>query len=398
VTRAAALGLSVLVGSVVLGCGRGGARGSGGAADASLVSAPSATAAGAARPGMVWIPPGVFRAGTPIGRTPRVAEEELPGTEVALGGYYVDILPYPNEAAAIPTTNVARDEAARMCEARSKRLCTELEWERACKGPASSTYDDGEVYRAATCAMGVASEQAARRPSGELLTCQSAFGVRDMHGGAWEWTDGPWGRGSLRELGVLRGGNAVAGEIAGRCANALARPPTTKSPTMGFRCCAGPKNDAKVELVLTSGPPLERSMKTAELAAPLEAFAEATWSPADHVSPFAFVHAFTWHPVPNEELVVASGCAPGAPGGIHPGKDAPHSRCGLVVGRVRALLDADLAASDILAHADTGFEAAEVAEVGDARHLRLKGLDTKSGFLQDFTYSYGKVEMGTIQR
>ena len=240
--------------------------------------------------------------------------------------------------------------------------------------------------------MGMPTEQAARRPSGELLACKSGFGVREMHGGAWEWTDGPWGRGSLRDLGVLRGGNAVAGELAGRCANGLARPPTTKSPTMGFRCCAGPKNDAKVELALHTGLPLERSMKTVELAGPLLPMAEAAWSAlsgSDAAGPFAFVHAFTWRPVPNEELVVASGCA----------KDAPHPRCGLVVGRILPAPEAGaLPKPDLLAQIDTGFEAAEVAEVGDARHMRLKGVDAKSAYLRDFTYSYGRVEMGAIQR
>jgi hypothetical protein len=339
---------------------------------------------------MIWIPPGVLRAGTPVARVPRVAEEELPGTEVALGGYYIDVLPYPDEAGAIATTNVARDDAAKMCEAKSKRLCTELEWEHACKGPDGFTYEDGDTYHAAMCGMGVPGEQASKRPSGELLGCKSAFGVRDMHGGAWEWTDGPWGRGSLRELGVLRGGNAVAGELAGRCANGLARPPSTKSPSMGFRCCAGPKNPARVDLPLQSGLPLERSMKTAEFAAPLLPVAEASFAPLSAAgAPFAFVHAFTWRPVPNEELVVASGCA----------KDVPRPRCGLVVGRVYPEAEAGASPKpDVLAQIETGFEAAEVAEVGDARHMRLKGVDAKSGYLRDFTYAYGRVEMGAIQR
>jgi sulfatase modifying factor 1 len=384
----------IVVALLGLACGRPGARTSdAGVPESGLVSAPSATAAGGARPGMVWIPPGEFQAGTPTGKTPRIAEEELPGTEVVLGGYYIDVLPYPDEAAAIPTTNVARDEAARMCEVKGKRLCSELEWERACKGPLGTTYEDGDAYHSATCSMGVPAEQAARRPSGEQLACKSGFGVRDMHGGPWEWTEGPWGRGSLRELGVLRGGNAVAGEIAGRCANALARPPATKSPTMGFRCCAGPKNEAKVDLLLRSGAALERSMKTKEFAAPLLAFAAQTWPASDAGASFDFVHAFTWRPVPNEELVIASGCA----------KDKPHPRCGLVVGRVADAgrdpgVDAAVAMIDVLAHVDTGFEAAEVAEVGDARHMRLKGVDAKSAYLRDFTYSYGRVEMGAIQR
>jgi hypothetical protein len=87
--------------------------------------------------------------------------------------------------------------------------------------------------------------------------------------------------------------------------------------------------------------------------------------------------------------VIASGCA----------KDRPHPRCGAIVERMGAGPDASLAQEGAtLAQIDTGFEAAEVAEVGDARHLRLKGVDATSAYLQDFTYAYGRVEMGAIKR
>src|SRR4051812_34030531 len=66
---------------------------------------------GSPRAGMAWIPPGTLRAGTPPGRTPRVAEEELPGVPLPMGGFYMDLFPYPNEPGAIPTTNVARADA-----------------------------------------------------------------------------------------------------------------------------------------------------------------------------------------------------------------------------------------------------------------------------------------------
>ncbi len=385
------LSASGLYGLMLVGCGRTTVHaGAGASGDASVVSAPTAASPGSSRPGMAWIPPGAFRAGTPPNKTPRVAEEELPGTLVALGGYYIDVLPFPNEPGAIPTLNVTRDDAEHMCDVNGKRLCSELEWEHACKGPADTTYEDGDVYHPATCGMGVPTEQAARRPSGEQLACKSGFGVSDMHGGAWEWTDGSWGRGSLRDLGVLRGGNAVAGEIAGRCANALARPPKSKSPTMGFRCCAGPKNEAKVDLVLQTGPALERSMKTAERTEPLLPLARKAWAPlSDAGTAFVFVHAFTWRPVPNEELVIASGCA----------KDRPHPHCGILVERMGLESDSGPPqAAATLAQIDTGFEAAEVAEVGDARHMRLKGTDATSAYLRDFTYAYGRVETAAIKR
>jgi hypothetical protein len=60
-------------------------------------------------------------------------------------------------------------------------------------------------------------------------------------------------------------------------------------------------------------------------------------------------------------------------------------------------MDAE-AQADSLAQIDTGFDAAEVAEVGDARHMRLKGVDATSAYLRDFTYAYGRVEMGPIKR
>jgi hypothetical protein len=362
---------------------------------------------------MAYVPAGVLVAGTPAEKTPRVAEEELPGAEVRLEPYFIDLLPYPNETGAIATTNVTRDEAGALCASKGKRLCTELEWERACKGPANTTYEDGDEYRAATCGLGVAVDLAAKRPTGELAACVSGFGVRELHGGAWEWTDRPWGRGGRKDLGVLKGGNATAGELAGRCANSLARAPTTKSPSMGFRCCAGARNEAEVELGVKQLPPLERTMKTAELTAPWLPFAQATWGAgtaggatggntvgAGGATSFAFVHAFVWHPVANETLVVASGCA----------REAPRPRCGLLVGRIlpsadeRGLATATDTAAEggasarVLLHVDTGFEAAEVAEAGEARHLRFKGLDATSAYLRDFHYVYGRIELAEVRR
>ena len=218
-----------------------------------FVPRPAPSGPGTPRPGMAWIPPGTVRVGTPPDRTPRIADEELAHDERQMGGFYIDLYPYPDEAGAIPTTNVTRDEAARLCEARGKRLCTELEWERACKGAENSPYEYGDAYRAASCGTGVAAEEGARRPTGDHVACKSSFGVADMHGGPWEWTDSRWQRGpsaapgpardgGARDLAVLRGGNAALGELVGRCANARGSPSGSRALTVGFRCCAGPRN------------------------------------------------------------------------------------------------------------------------------------------------------------
>jgi hypothetical protein len=287
--------------------------------------------------------------------------------------FYIDALPYPNEAGAIATTNVSRDEAAALCTARGKRLCTELEWERACKGPSNTIYEDGDEFRPATCGLGTAAELSAKRPTGQLAACISGFGVREQHGGAWEWTDQPWGRGGRRDLGVLKGGNAVAGELAGRCANSLARPPAKAYPA------------------------LVRSMKTAELTAPWLPFARETWTPtgpdAAVNAPFSFVHTWVWRPVANELLIVASGCA----------RDTAGRHCGLLVGRTLAPPDGEVAddagsSVRVLVHVETGFDAAEVAEAGEARHLRFKGIDSTSGYVRDLTYAYGRIDLGEIRR
>src|SRR5258708_5471861 len=205
------VGTAAAFATLVVACGR--TRGADGSTleGGALVSAPSAVAPGAPRAGMVWIGTGILHAGTAVDEVPRVADAELPGVDVALGGFYMDLLPWPNEPGAIPTTNVTRDEASRLCQAKQKRLCSELEWERACKGPQNLRYEYGATYDPIACGAGLSAETTARRPSGERPACRSAFGVREMHGGGWEWTDSSWRRGTNRGFASERGGNDAAG-------------------------------------------------------------------------------------------------------------------------------------------------------------------------------------------
>ncbi len=342
---------------------------------------PSSAKEGAPRTGMVWVAPGRLIAGTPRGRVPRIANEEPAGEPVDMTGFYIDILPYPNEPGAIATSNVTRDDAVALCEQRQKRLCSELEWERACKGPDNGTYDYGDVYRSAACGTGVEIERSACRPSGENPLCKTGFGALDMHGGVWEWTSSPWGRGRHDPtLGALRGGNAVAGELVGRCANALGRPTDKRSPTMGFRCCAGAVSGIEVHIALEGVPALRPVTRLGDLEAALEGFVES------QVPPSRLSRAWRWVPVENEELSVILLCQ----------REAPHP-CTLSAIRLE-LSEGAARVEPVVASVEAGTLLPNVVQLGDARHIRLRGLDSRGTFGRDLTYVYGRVAVDVVTR
>ena len=306
---------------------------------------------------MALIPAGTLVSGTPADRVPRVADEESAGVEVKMDAFYIDLYPFPNEPGAIPSVNVARDEAEQLCATKSKRLCSELEWERACKGPSNAPYEYGKVYKAATCGTGITIEEASRRPTGDHATCRSGFGPSDMHGGAWEWTSSTWKRGhSEPTLGVLRGGNGVAGELVGRCANAIGRPVVKKQATFGFRCCAGARNAAEIEIELKGSPGLNPT----KVVAPVAGAIERAWS---------------WIPVPNEALSILVECRPGSLCAIHVSRGATE-----------------------IANVEVGPQFPELARIGDARHLRFRTSDAKGTYSRELTYIYGRVEAGETKR
>jgi sulfatase modifying factor 1 len=373
-----------LVGAMVdAGCGRSlGAKGDAGAGG--VVTAPSTTAPGAPRTGMVWIPTGVLHAGSALDEVPRLADVEPAGVDVPLGGFYMDVLPWPNEVGAIPTNNVSRDEAARLCDGKGKRLCSELEWERACKGPENTRYEYGMTFDPHVCNAGQPADTSARHPSGDRTACHSAFGVKEMHGGAWEWTDSPWNRGSTRSdapLGVARGGNDVAGELTTRCASARALAAGSRSPATGFRCCAGPRNEAEVHLEVKTGIPFEKTVHPARPSPPLQALDGQSCGPPLAPAPCSIARAWTWRPSPNIELSLAGGCM---------GRD-PNARCAIAVSRMVGERE------DTLAQVDTGREIPEVVLVeGMDRRIRVRGADLHGQYFREIIFSHGRIEVREV--
>ena len=132
-------------------------------------------------------------AGSPEGSLPRIADEEMPGEQIILKGYYVDVFPYPNEEGAIPLSNVTQAGCTSAVHGARQTLVQRARMGTRLQGPRQSLprYEYGEAYHAERCGTGALPVM---RPTGIRVACHSEFGVRDMHGGAWEWTSSPWGR------------------------------------------------------------------------------------------------------------------------------------------------------------------------------------------------------------
>jgi hypothetical protein len=182
----------------------------------------------------VDIPGGAFTGGSVPGEPGRRPELEPRTFELELGPFQIDRLPYPNDPARRPVTGLGRQEATRLCAERGQRLCTELEWERACKGPASDVFSGGASWDA--------------RCAEETASCTSGFNVLSMGTRIREWTISdvvPPDPDPVRRASV-RGASATAPGPEHRCANRYGIDPLAAAPDLGFRCCKGAANAAVV--------------------------------------------------------------------------------------------------------------------------------------------------------
>lgn len=179
------------------------------------------------------IPGGSFNVGSRPGDPGRNPELEPRQTSIELGPFQIDRLPYPNDGKSPPLTSVTREEAKRACAERGERLCTELEWERACKGPSSTDYALGAEWDA--------------RCASEPLSCASGFDVLGLGGNLREWvaSEVPSKEGSGARA-LVRGAPPSAAGPEHRCAARHTLDPDTKAEDLGFRCCKGAPNAAIV--------------------------------------------------------------------------------------------------------------------------------------------------------
>lgn len=200
------------------------------AADAGAMRAPSDPPAAGT---VIEIAAGEFASGSTPGDEGRDPSNEPALVPVSLGAFAIDALPYPNDPAVPFRTGASIDEATRLCRERGARLCSELEWEHACKGPEGDPFATGTRWNAACDKDGARCASGARvRGLGSLLELTSSrFASAEAGDGA----------------PVVRGGAGAA--VTRRCA-ARTRAGGGAGPSeVGFRCCKGASNDARIAAI-----------------------------------------------------------------------------------------------------------------------------------------------------
>lgn len=206
-------------------------------------------------PGMAWIRGGEFVMGWNGG-----AYNEKPEHTVALAPYYIDRTEVTVSAFRayrpdyrplfdgedLPATNVSWQEANDYCLFVGKRLPTEAEWERACRGAQGYAYGYGMAYDDTLARTGLPLDAG---PVG-VNTLRTGVGhLVGMTGNVWEWCDDWYDRDIYQkrldgktdllaesDQHVLRGGAWYSNAQAARCTHRPGNVKKMRDPSFGFRC------------------------------------------------------------------------------------------------------------------------------------------------------------------
>jgi formylglycine-generating enzyme len=166
-----------------------------------------------------------------------------------------------SRAGVHPQAHVTLEQARAACGNAGKRLCTDVEWMQACRGPQLTKFPYGKTYAKAACndrasspfwklfgseppAAVLASPVALNNPklnqqgglakTGEYKRCVTSYGAYDMVGNLHEWTSDP--------AGTFRGGYyRDAKEHGPGCLYVTkGHDAHYRDYSTGFRCCSSP--------------------------------------------------------------------------------------------------------------------------------------------------------------
>ena len=160
-------------------------------------------------------------------------------TSVEVKAYCIDLFEFPNTPGRLPKVASAFSEAEQSCSGAGKRLCSEEEWEKACKGPQALRFPYGQAFDPDACNTQDKNENP-RSVSvvGIFGKCKSGYGIFDMSGNAAEWTSSAFEGGAEK---AVKGGHSSRPGFDDRCASRRKLAPGQHDIKVGFRCCSDGK-------------------------------------------------------------------------------------------------------------------------------------------------------------
>lgn len=154
-------------------------------------------------------------------------------------------IPLRYRADSYPVVCVTWQQARQYCRFRGKRLPTEAQWEYAALAGKNGTYAWGNAPPSA----GRCAPRSRNHPSNVGSYPANAWGLYDMTGNVWEWTNDRYAadayghdarrnpRGpTVGRYRVIRGGGWYSGRKQLRVRNRHWFPPTRAEASIGFRC------------------------------------------------------------------------------------------------------------------------------------------------------------------
>ena len=210
--------------------------------DRKLVASASAIPASALARGEMACPPGMQRVAGGAAQIGSDAKDDLRNfgdralATVDVRPYCIDQFEFPNTAGKLPKVAASWSDADASCRNAGKRLCSEEEWEKACKGPQAARFPYGHDFDANACNTQDEKDNPRQVSAvGAFAKCRSGYGVWDMSGNAAEWTASSFDSGPEK---AVKGGHAARPGFDDRCASRRKLAPGQHDAKVGFRCCA----------------------------------------------------------------------------------------------------------------------------------------------------------------